>query len=261
MLGVLGIPLRQELHLSDAQLEWLIAAAILSGSVLRLNFGIWADVYGGRVVMVLLLLGTAISSYLFSQATTYNQLLICAILFGLAGNSFSVGIAWNSAWFPSRLKGTALGIFGAGNVGAAGTKLLIVFVPGILIAVPAAGYLGGAIPGGWRFIPALYSALLVLMAVAIFFVCPTPTAGPAAAVLCSTRCRRFATCASGVSVCTTSLCSEHTWRCRPGCRSSTSTRTVSRSPLPRCWRLRSFCPRACCVLLAGIWPTAGDLAV
>ena len=51
------------------------------------------------------------------------------MLFGLAGNSFSVGIAWNSVWFPQRLKGRALGVFGAGNVGAAGTKLLVVFVP------------------------------------------------------------------------------------------------------------------------------------
>ena len=40
MLGVLGIPSRQDLGLSDAQIEWLIAAAILSGAVLRLNFGI-----------------------------------------------------------------------------------------------------------------------------------------------------------------------------------------------------------------------------
>ena len=68
MLGVLGIPIRKELGLSDAQLEWLIAAAILSGSVLRLNFGIWADVYGGRRVMSLLLLGAAIPTYLFSRA-------------------------------------------------------------------------------------------------------------------------------------------------------------------------------------------------
>jgi NNP family nitrate/nitrite transporter-like MFS transporter len=156
----------------------LIAAAILSGAVLRLNFGIWADAYGGRRVMGLLLLGTAISSYLFSRAVTYNQLLVCAVLFGLAGNSFSAGISWNSAWFPSRLKGTALGIFGAGNVGAAGTKLLVVFVPGILMAVPAAGYLGGAIPGGWRFIPALYSGLLVLMALAIFYFSPYPDHQP-----------------------------------------------------------------------------------
>ena len=178
MLGVLGIPIRQELGLSDAQLEWLIAAAILSGAVLRLNFGIWADAFGGRNVMGLLLLGTAIPAYLFSQATTYNQMLVCATLFGLAGNSFSAGIAWNSAWFPPRLSGRALGIFGAGNVGAAGTKLLVVLAPGILTIVPAAGYLGGVIPGGWRFIPALYAGLLILMGLAIFYFCPNPDHKP-----------------------------------------------------------------------------------
>ena len=73
MLGVLGIPISRELGLSDSQLEWLIAVAILSGSLLRLNFGIWADLYGGRRVMSLLLLGAAIPTYLFSHATTYGS--------------------------------------------------------------------------------------------------------------------------------------------------------------------------------------------
>ncbi len=178
MLGVLGIPIRRELGLSDSQFEWLIATAILSGSIFRLNFGIWADVYGGRRVMSLLLLGTAIPTYLFSQAGTYTQLLMFTALFGLTGNSFSVGIAWNSVWFPQRSKGWALGVFGAGNVGAAGTKLLVAFVPGVLTAVPAIGFLGGVIPGGWRVIPALYAALLVLMALAILWYCPTPDHRP-----------------------------------------------------------------------------------
>jgi MFS transporter, NNP family, nitrate/nitrite transporter len=128
--------------------------------------------------MSLLLLGVAVPTYLFSQAETYVQILICTVLFGLAGNSFSAGIAWNSVWFPQHLKGRALGVFGAGNVGAAGTKLLVAFVPGILTVVPAVGYLGGIVPGGWRFIPALYSALLVLMALAILWFCPTPDRRP-----------------------------------------------------------------------------------
>jgi NNP family nitrate/nitrite transporter-like MFS transporter len=178
MLGVLGIPIRRDLGLTDGQLEWLIAAAILSGALFRLNVGIWADQYGGRLVMSVLLMGSALSAYLFSHATTYSQLLACAILFGLAGNSFSAGISWNSAWFPRHLTGTALGVFGAGNVGAAGTKLLIVLVPGILTAVPAAGYLGGTIPGGWRFIPALYAVLLVCMALAILSFSPGPDRQP-----------------------------------------------------------------------------------
>ena len=178
MLGVLGIPIRRDLGLSDTQLEWLIATAILAGAVLRLHVGIWADQYGGRLVMIVLLLSSAMSAYAFSHATNYSQLLICAVLFGLAGNSFSAGISWNSAWFPRHLSGTALGIFGAGNVGAAGTKLLIVLVPGVLTAVPAAGYLGGLIPGAWRFIPALYAVLLVVMALAIVYFCPRPDRQP-----------------------------------------------------------------------------------
>jgi NNP family nitrate/nitrite transporter-like MFS transporter len=178
MFGVLGISVRRELGLSDSQLEWLIAVAILSGAVFRLNFGILADAYGGRIVMVLLLLAVAIPTYFASQASTFIEMLICSALFGLAGNSFSAGISWNAAWFPDRTKGWALGIFGAGNVGAAGTKMLVALAPGILTIVPASGYLGGTIPGGWRFVPALYAGLLVLMAVALFFLSPQPDRTP-----------------------------------------------------------------------------------
>jgi MFS transporter, NNP family, nitrate/nitrite transporter len=178
MLGVLGVSLRRELGLSDSQLEWLMAAAILSGALFRLNFGIWADRFGGRKIMGWLLLGVAVPTYLFSHASTFGEMLVCAILFGLGGNAFSAGVAWNSAWFPNESKGKALGIFGAGNVGAAGTKMLVVFVPGVLTAIPAAGYLGGLAPGGWRFIPALYAALLVLMALAVFLLSPTPDLKP-----------------------------------------------------------------------------------
>ncbi len=178
MLGVLAIPIRKALDLSDVQLEWLIAAAILSGALFRLNFGIWADRHGGRTVFILLLLFTAVPTYLFSQATSYWELLIYTALFGLAGNSFSSGIAWCSAWYPPETKGTALGIFGAGNVGASGTKLLVVFVPASLTLVPAAGYLGGVIPGGWRFIPALYAVLLIVMAGLVAWLAPTPDHKP-----------------------------------------------------------------------------------
>jgi len=178
MLGVLGISARRELGLSDSQLEWLMAAAILSGALFRLNFGIWADTFGGKKIMGWLLLGVAIPTYMFSHASTFGEMLVCAMLFGLGGNAFSAGIAWNSAWFPHESKGKALGIFGAGNVGAAGTKMLVAFLPGVLTLIPAAGYLGGFIPGGWRFIPALYAALLVLMALAVFLLGPSPDLKP-----------------------------------------------------------------------------------
>ncbi len=178
MLGVLAVPIRKSLGLSDVEIEWLIASAILSGALFRLSFGIWAERYGGRNVFALLLLFTAIPTYLFSRATTFWELLVCTLLFGLAGNSFASGIAWCSNWYPAEIKGTALGIFGAGNVGASGTKLLVIFFPGILTMVPSGGYLGGTIPGDWRFVPALYSVLLVVMAGLIVWLAPTPDRKP-----------------------------------------------------------------------------------
>jgi NNP family nitrate/nitrite transporter-like MFS transporter len=175
MLGVLGIKIRDELNLTPAQFDWLLAVAILAGSLPRLHFGIWADRYGGRFVMTLTLLLTAIPTLLVSRVTSFEELLACSALFGLAGNSFTVGIAWTSAWFPNRSKGTALGVFGAGNVGASATKFL---APALLATIPAAGFLGGAIPGGWRFVPVVYAVLLVLMAAAVWFLCPSPDRRP-----------------------------------------------------------------------------------
>jgi NNP family nitrate/nitrite transporter-like MFS transporter len=188
-LGVLGLEVKKDtaLMLGEAasglspeqtkvavqeRFEWLLAVAILAGSIFRLNFGIWADRFGGRNMMVLLLVLTAVPCYLMAHATSYAELLIGAALVGLSGNSFTVGIAWCSAWFPERSKGFALGIFGAGNVGASGTKMLVFLVPSILTVVPAAGLLGGLIPGGWRVVPVLYSALLLLMAAALVLGCP-----------------------------------------------------------------------------------------
>ena len=172
MLGVLNKPIQKSLGLSDSQVEWLLAAAILAGALPRMLFGIWADRFGGRKVYLGLLLFCAIPAYLFSRSTTYPELLASTLLFGLAGNSFTSGISWNSAWFPSSQKGLALGVVGAGNVGASGTKLLVILVPTVLTIVPATGYLGGVIPGEWRFVPALYAISLVCMAGAVYLFTP-----------------------------------------------------------------------------------------
>jgi NNP family nitrate/nitrite transporter-like MFS transporter len=176
MLGMLGIPISKELGLTDIQLYWLTIAAILSGSLARFHFGVWTDRYGGRVMFTLLLLLTVVPTYLVSRVTYFEELLACAVLYGAAGNSFSVGIAWNAAWFPKGRQGTALGVFGAGNVGASVTKLV---GPLLIAAVPAAGFLGGAVPGGWRFIPIAYAGLLVLMAAAVWLLAPAPDRCPA----------------------------------------------------------------------------------
>jgi NNP family nitrate/nitrite transporter-like MFS transporter len=169
MFGVLGIPIRTEFDLTDVQLSWIAAVAILNGAIWRLPAGIAADRFGGRRVFITMLAVTAIPAYLVSQASSYGMLLFFAFLVGFAGNSFSVGIAWVSAWWPQNRQGFALGVFGAGNVGASVTKFI---GPALIVAVPAAGFLGGAIPGGWRFVPFLYMLLLIAMAIATWYLTP-----------------------------------------------------------------------------------------
>jgi NNP family nitrate/nitrite transporter-like MFS transporter len=177
MLGVLGVPIKAEFALTKIQFSWLTAIAILSGALWRLPFGLWADRVGGRVAMTTITLLTAVPCLLMSYAHSYTQLIVYALFFGIAGNSFSSGVAWNSAWFSAEHQGVALGTFGAGNVGASVTKLI---GPGLIALMPAAGLLGGAIPGGWRFVPMLYTALLLIMALVLWTASPTPDRKPGA---------------------------------------------------------------------------------
>jgi MFS transporter, NNP family, nitrate/nitrite transporter len=177
MLGVLAVPIQAELGLSALEFTWVTAIAVLSGSLLRLPFGILTDRYGGRRVLGLLTLACAVPCFLLGTATSFEEIMIYAFLFGFAGNAFSVGIAWNAAYFDRARQGFALGTFGAGNVGAAITKLI---GPALIAWVPAAGLLDGAIGGGWRFVPALYALLLVVTGVALFVLAPTPDLMPGA---------------------------------------------------------------------------------
>lgn len=131
IFSIIGIQIKQDLGLNETAFGLLIATPILTGSLTRLFLGIWADQYGGRLVLTLVMLAAAAATWLLTWAHTYTQFIVAALFVGLAGGSFSVGIAYVSKWFPANRQGTALGIFGAGNVGAAVTKLL---APMVMVA-------------------------------------------------------------------------------------------------------------------------------
>lgn len=140
------------------QVGWLIGIPILSGSLLRLPVGVLTDKYGGRWVFTILMLLAAIPMYAVSLVQSYQQFLWASLGFGLAGAGFAVGIAYTSVWFPPDRQGTALGIFGIGNAGSALTSMGAPIVLGRLTG-------GGVNPEGWRTLPKLYAAALVVMAI------------------------------------------------------------------------------------------------
>ena len=176
MFGILGVPIQAELGISDVELAWISAVAVLNGSMWRLPAGMLTDRIGGRKMTIALLALTAVPAYLVSTARSYGVLLVLAFLVGFAGNLFSVGIAWNAAWFSRRHQGLALGVFGAGNVGASVTKFI---GPPLILGTAGSTYLG-TLPGGWRIVPVIYAVLLVALAVTTFLISPRQDRMPGA---------------------------------------------------------------------------------
>ncbi|WP_454725661.1 MULTISPECIES: MFS transporter [Cupriavidus] len=152
MFAVLGIPIKQQLGLSETEFGLLAATPVLSGSLVRVPLGIWTDRYGGRIVFFLLMLATVVPIWLISHATTLPQFLLLGLFVGLAGGSFSVGTPYVARWFPRSRQGLAMGIFGAGNSGAALTKFV---APALIVA---AG-------GSWTVVPRVYAIAMLVTAV------------------------------------------------------------------------------------------------
>jgi NNP family nitrate/nitrite transporter-like MFS transporter len=128
IFSIIGVAIKAELGLSDTQFGLLVATPILTGSVTRLFLGVWTEKYGGRLVFSAQMILTAMATWALTLADSYIMYLIAALGIGLAGGSFIIGVAYVSRWYDAGRQGTALGIFGAGNVGAAITKFVAPFV-------------------------------------------------------------------------------------------------------------------------------------
>lgn len=128
IFSIIGIRIKYEIGLNDTQFGFLVATPILTGSLCRIALGILTDKYGGRLIFALLMLVSSIFLYLLSYATDYYMCIMSALGIGLAGGGFAVGIAYVSRCYPQELQGTALGIFGVGNFGAAITNFCAPFL-------------------------------------------------------------------------------------------------------------------------------------
>ena len=153
MFGVIGIPITKSLGLSATEFGFLTATPVLTGSLIRVPLGIWTDKYGGRIVMTLLMAVTVPAIWLTSYATEYWHFLVIGLFVGLAGGAFSVGTPYVARWFPANRQGFAMGVYGAGNAGAAVNKFV---APALLLAF------------GWTMVPKVYAAIM-LGTVALFW--------------------------------------------------------------------------------------------
>ena len=128
IFSIIGVQIKQELGLNEAEFGLLVGTPILTGSLIRVFLGVWSDQLGGRIINVVVMLLAAAATFLLSYAQTYPQFLAAALGVGIAGGAFAVGVAYVVKFFPVSQQGTALGVFGSGNVGAAVTKFAAPFV-------------------------------------------------------------------------------------------------------------------------------------
>jgi NNP family nitrate/nitrite transporter-like MFS transporter len=154
MFAVIGIPIKQNLGLNETQFGVLVALPVLTGSLIRLPLGMWTDRFGGRIVFFILMLSTIVPIWMISRATEFWHFLVTGLFVGVAGGSFTVGIAYCARWFPRQRQGFAMGIFGMGNTGAAVTKLV---APTIVVAY------------GWAMVPQVYAVLMTVTAILFWF--------------------------------------------------------------------------------------------
>ncbi len=140
--------------LSATEKSLLIAIPVLLGSIGRIFAGMAADRFGGRIVFSALLIFSAIPAVAVGFSTSYTQLLIFGLLLGVAGTTFPVGVGFASKWFSKEKQGTALGIYGAGNIGQ---SIAVFFAPVLALQF-----------GDWRTVFFVFAAITLVWGIVFY---------------------------------------------------------------------------------------------
>ena len=151
-------------NFSTTQVLVLAAMEPFFAAVVSIPLGILTDKFGGRSVFTLVLLSLTLPLLLGYFAEGYYAFLLLGTLLGLGGASFVVGNAHVSSWYPKSKQGTALGLFGMGNVGITVGMVTVTF----LITRVLVG------PDSWRLIFPIFAVATLLMALVYWFFTSDP---------------------------------------------------------------------------------------
>ena len=153
IFAIIGVEIQRQYGLSDTEFGLLVGAPFLSGSLMHVVLGLWADRHGGRRLFLAVMIVAAVATWFVADATTFPTILVAGLGTGIAGGCSAVGLSYITRWYPKERHGTALGILGTGNAGAAITKLA---APWVMLAY------------GWQGVARLW-ALLLLCAATVFW--------------------------------------------------------------------------------------------
>jgi NNP family nitrate/nitrite transporter-like MFS transporter len=124
LIGAFAPRFREAFQLSAQETAFLVAVPVLLGSLARIPMGMLTDRFGGRAIFSILMAGVAVPVWIAPSQTTYSSLLAVAFVLGLAGSSFAIGVGYVSRWTPAERQGSALGVYGLGNIGQSAAVFL-----------------------------------------------------------------------------------------------------------------------------------------
>jgi NNP family nitrate/nitrite transporter-like MFS transporter len=172
LIAPLAKKFQDALDLSSTSTLFLTAVPVILGSLLRIPMGMLTDRYGGRRMFSAILAFSALPAILFGYAEGYWQLVGVGFLLGVTGASFAVGVPFVAGWFTRERQGSALGVYGMGNVGTAIAALsapaivhnygrpTLGWITGVLLLAMAAIFFFGARDAPRRGAPARYGEVL-----------------------------------------------------------------------------------------------------
>lgn len=157
LYSILGIDYKERFNLSATEFGLLLAAPIFTGAVFRIPIGFLAEKISCKKLFFWQMLLTAPPLFYLPYVGSYSGLIWLGFAFGISGVSFTIGIRYVTDWFDTKRQGFALGVFGAGNAGAAITLILVPFI--------IKSY-------GWEFIGPFYGIGILVVAVLFRFIAP-----------------------------------------------------------------------------------------
>ncbi|MCC2615052.1 MFS transporter [Aestuariibacter halophilus] len=128
LYSVMGIALKDQLSLNATEFGLLLSAPIFTGAIFRLPVGLLCERYSSKNLFILQMLILLPPLLMLPYVDSYWGYLLIGLITGISGISFTIGIRYVTDWFPSNELGTAMGVFGAGNAGAALSLVLVPFI-------------------------------------------------------------------------------------------------------------------------------------
>ena len=124
LIGAFAPRFREAFKLTQPETAFLVAVPVLLGALARIPMGMLTDRFGGRAVFSILMAAVAAPVWIVPAQASYSALVAVAFFLGLAGSSFAIGVGYVSRWTPPERQGSALGVYGLGNIGQSAAVFL-----------------------------------------------------------------------------------------------------------------------------------------